>query len=226
MPGGQQRLERRVPGGRAPGLARDGGHPRRLSPALDGGNEQRRGVLAGVPGVAAALGASDLEHRSLAREVDRRRVELAVPAVHHSEQGVLAGDPHLLADCLTPHVPERCLVAVGPDQVLEGTRIHSHAWRLAAGTDIFRPPCRSSAAQRGGGHPADAAAAADCRPYPPTTQGELPGADRSQTSAGLPKMPIEGSAAPSKLNSVRLTFGEPMPVPGSQGTPGIQSGAQ
>ena len=39
-------------------------------------------------------------------------------------------------------------------------------------------------------------------------------------------MPIDGSAAPSKLNSVRLTFGEPMPGPGSHGTPRIQSGAQ
>ena len=60
----------------------------------------------------------------------------------------------------------------------------------------------------------------------PTTQGELSGAYRVQTAAGFWKMPIEGSAAPSKLNRVRLTLGEPMFAPGSHGTPGIQSGAQ
>jgi hypothetical protein len=57
-------------------------------------------------------------------------------------------------------------------------------------------------------------------------QGELSDAPCSQTSAGFWKMPIDGSAAPSKLNSVRFTFGEPMPEPGYHGTPGIQSGAQ
>ena len=60
----------------------------------------------------------------------------------------------------------------------------------------------------------------------PTMQGELSGACRSHTPAGFWKMPIEGSAAPSKLNRVRLTLGEPMFAPGSHGTPGIQSGAQ
>ena len=151
--GGQQRLEREVPGGWTWGLARDGRRPRRVGAALDSGNEQRRGVLAGVTGVAAALGAPDLEHRSMTREVDRRRVELPVPAVHDSEQGVLLLDPRLLDDCLTPHVSECRFVTVGPDHVLEGTRIHfarldAHAGRLAAATDISGshagPPCRGS----------------------------------------------------------------------------------
>src|SRR3984957_5578068 len=61
---------------------------------------------------------------------------------------------------------------------------------------------------------------------PPTTQGALSGLARSHTPAGFSKMPIDGSAWPPKLNRVMLTLGEPMPAPGSQGTPGIQSGAQ
>src|SRR5580692_6174086 len=54
----------------------------------------------------------------------------------------------------------------------------------------------------------------------PITQGEVYGEFSSQTCAGFWKMPIDGSAAPSKLNRVRLTFGEPTPEPGSHGTPG------
>jgi hypothetical protein len=61
---------------------------------------------------------------------------------------------------------------------------------------------------------------------PPTTHGVMPGLACSHTAAGLRKMFTDGSACPSKLNRVMFTFGEPMPAPGSHGTPGIQSGAQ
>jgi release factor glutamine methyltransferase len=61
---------------------------------------------------------------------------------------------------------------------------------------------------------------------PPTVQGEASGLAFSQTLAGLRNRLTPGSAAPSKLNRVRFTFGEPMLAPGVHGTPGIQSGAQ
>jgi hypothetical protein len=130
--------------------------------------------------------------------------------------------PHRPADGTAPYIPERRVVAIGPDNIFEKIRIEIVKLDFHAGQRIGRDrhfpvampvPCRS--AKRRSPHHAQ-----------PTTQGELSGAYLSHTPAGFWKMPIEGSAAPSKLNRVRLTFGEPMFAPGSHGTPGIQSGAQ
>ena len=154
-------------------------------------------------------------------------------AQHDAEQRVVRAGPHLPADGVAPHVPQRRVVAIGPDNIFDNIGINIGKLDFHAGERIGRDrhfpaamPVPWPICPGGGAQPAMLSPPCSAHHAQPTMQGELSGAYRSHTPAGFWKMPIEGSAAPSKLNRVRLTFGEPMFAPGSHGTPGIQSGAQ
>jgi hypothetical protein len=61
---------------------------------------------------------------------------------------------------------------------------------------------------------------------PPTTQGELPGELTLADPCRVLEDADRGERGAFEVEQGEVVLGEPTPVPGSHGTPGIQSGAQ